>query len=201
MKKTGLAIIIFIGMTILTLIILTQISSDKSDNIQKSADINTISAADSFQQDDDHYFVYFWQEGCVYCEQIEDEMVDYANNGEIPIYLVDMLENENQSAWYDWEAHHQQYDQVIGEVIDGEEQLYQDTESLDSEVNWSITTDDNDQIIAVHQTPYPNLEPLQADQLEITGTPTLIYFEDQTVSAYAIGDEEVTAILNQFPQN
>ncbi|WP_017471193.1 hypothetical protein [Amphibacillus jilinensis] len=200
MKKSGLAIIIFIGITILTLIILTQISSN---DIQQSADINTISAADSFQQEDDQYFVYFWQEGCVYCEQIEDIIVDYANNGDIPIYLVDMQENENHSAWYDWEAHHQQYDQVIGEVIDGEEHIDPEVASSleDSEVNWSITTDDNDQLIAVHQTPYPNLEPLQANQLEITGTPTLIYFEDQSVSAYAIGDEEVTAILEQFPQN
>ncbi|WP_067839497.1 hypothetical protein [Amphibacillus sediminis] len=197
MKKAGLITISVVVLAIIALIILTQIGAGK---VSQTTDLKAINVSDSFDQSEKEYLVYFWQEGCIYCQQIEEDVVQFANDADLPIYLVDMQANQNHSAWYNWDAHHQQYDRVIGKVEDGEEQYFEDAETFldDSNVNWEIIVDNQDQIIAVHQTAYPETRPSNAEAIEIAGTPTILYIQSGQVTEYAFGTEKALDLLSSL---
>lgn len=189
-----------ITIAIIGIISLNQI---KTANINNISDIDTISYSDSFTQEENNYLVYFWQEGCQYCEQIEDDVLAFAQDAETPIYIVDMQASENQKAWYDWEAHHAQYDEKIGQVVDGEQQLDSGIDpedyTSDTEVNWQIGINDADEIIATHNTPYGNTAPASPNEIEITGTPTIMHVTNESVEAYTAGVEETRSLLEETP--
>ncbi|MCM3214056.1 hypothetical protein ACQRXC_11140 [Niallia taxi] len=77
-------------------------------------DINRIHAEETFNQEEKEYIVYFWQETCFSCKEIEQTVLEYSDK--CPLYIVDMENDKNKDAWYDWEQHHKEYDQVIGEA-------------------------------------------------------------------------------------
>lgn len=151
------------------------LNSSSNRNID---DLKRIDAVNTFNQEDNEYIVYFWQSTCSYCQQIEEDVLAFSNNGSMPIYIVDMQEEQNIVSWYDWKSHHLKYDQEIGYLEDGEEMFNDDVNieqfEKDTEVAWGIEITQDDKIIATHNTPYGNKEPKTAEEIVITGTPTMI---------------------------
>jgi len=155
-----------------------------------------ITAPDVFDQDGE-YFVYFWQEECRYCQEIEADISDYEDNGSLPLYVVDMTKAANLEMWYDWEAHHEANDVVIGYIEAGEEVYEQDPELYlnDPEVQYDVVIK-GDAIIAEHQTAFFNPAPTDLASLDIVTTPALLYVSDTT--QLVVGVEETLALLEQY---
>lgn len=197
MKKTGSIIIVVILIAISALFILTQISAGTINSVN---DIEQINYQDSFSQSDEDYLVYFWQEGCYYCEVIDEEIIAFANDATIPLFVVDMHQSANQNAWYDWDNHHELYDEKIGDVVNDEHVLFPDIDlddfAQDTEVNWQIEVNESDELIAVHQTSFPNTTAESADQIEISGTPTVIHIKDGNLVDYTIGPVGAVELLS-----
>ncbi|GGM41848.1 hypothetical protein GCM10011351_29950 [Paraliobacillus quinghaiensis] len=198
MKKTLILVGITLVVAVLGIILLNQYKTVTVDSID---DIDKIDYQDTYTQDEGDYLIYFWQEGCSYCEEVAPDIIEFAQDADMPIRIVDMQAPNNHDAWYDWETHHEEYDVKIGEVVDEEEQLNEGVEltdyTEDAEVFWRIGINEQDEIIATHNTPYGNTEPATADEIEITGTPTLIQVKDGAFSAYANGPEEVRNLLEE----
>ncbi len=57
--------------------------------------------------------VYYYQSTCHYCNSIKDQMkefTDLVNDVDgVDVKLVDMLDDYNKAAWYDWEYHNNTY--------------------------------------------------------------------------------------------
>ncbi|MBP3041630.1 thioredoxin fold domain-containing protein [Bacillaceae bacterium Marseille-Q3522] len=193
MKKTVITIVIVVVAAILVIALINR------NNITSMEDMEYISYQDSFQQDENQYIVYFWQSTCKYCKEIENDVLEFARNGEMPIYVVDMQDENNVSAWYDWEGHHQQYDKIIGKIVDGKEELNEDFDPAAYEnepnVNWTFEINDKDEIVARHNTAFGNENPETADEIEVTGTPTMILVNDGKVSEYGVGVDETREIM------
>ncbi|SDB82491.1 hypothetical protein SAMN05421734_101220 [Pelagirhabdus alkalitolerans] len=196
MKRTGFTITAIVVLLFGLLIILTQFGDN---TVQSAQDIDTIDGEEALDLNDHDYLVYFWQEGCHYCEIIEDDIVQYANEGDLPIYLVDMNEQQNQSLWYDWQAHQDTYNEVVGEIVDGEEEYFVDIEEYleDDSVDWGLEVTEDNEIVAINQTPDLNRSPDDSSELDIAGTPTLIRVENNNVVDYAFGDEESVELLEE----
>lgn len=196
--KKAILIIAFIFVSIAGIFLLTQFGQSGINTVE---DIEQISYTQSLSQAEDDYIVYFWQEGCYYCELIAQDVVDFAKDPDHTLYVVDMQQEENHAAWYDWVTHQDTYNEKIGEVIDGEEQINADIQledyTEDPDVNWDIVTTDDNEIVAVHQTPYPNTTIESADQIEITGTPTMIHVQNGAVEQYVIGSEPSLELLTK----
>lgn len=179
---SGVVLVIFIG-----LIYLFNTNQSKRDFITTS---------DVFDQDGE-YFVYFWQEECWYCQEIEADIKDYEDNGQLPLYVVDMTKAANLEMWYDWEAHHEANDVVIGYIEAGEEVYEKDPELYlnDPEVQYNVVIE-GDTIIAEHQTAFFNPAPTDLASLDIVATPALLYVSDTT--QLVIGVEKTLALLEQY---
>ncbi len=155
-----------------------------------------ITAPEVFEQDGE-YFVYFWQEECRYCQEIEAEIKDYEDNGRLPLYVVDMTKDENLNLWYDWEAHHDENDVVIGYVEDGEA-IYETEPDMylnDPAVQYDIITKDGT-IIAQHQTAFFHSAPTDLASLDIVTTPALLHVTD--TPQLVVGVEDTLALLEQY---
>lgn len=162
-------------------------------------DIKKIAAQETYTQADKEYIVYFWQEACSYCKQIENVVLEYTKTGETPLYIVDMGDKENAVSWYDWQDHHNKYDKVIGRVEDGKE-ILDDAINIndfinDKDIAWSIQSRDDHKLYAVHQTAYENQMPKSASELEIAGTPTMLKIKEGKLVDYRVGVEEVAKLL------
>ncbi len=159
-----------------------------------------INFQDTFTQEQTEYIVYFWQQSCSYCQQVEPDMIDFTLNHDIPIYLVDMEIASNQDAWYDWESHHKEYDIMIGKEENGIDSLDHDVKLArfeeDKTVNWTFHKNRAGEIIAAHNTPYANTQPNDANELEITGTPTIIHIKNGKILNYAVGVDPIQRLLN-----
>lgn len=171
---------------VILIVIFTQMAT-------RDTDTDFIVGQEMLTQSEDHYLVYFWQEGCYYCELIEDEIETYQESGEALLYTVDMRDERNQFLWYDWDEHHATYDEVIGEA-DEDEYIYDVDPSIytdDEDTEWEIIEEDN-QVIAVHRTPFFNRDPQTVEDLDIIGTPTLVEVRNGEIYALFIGNEPIT---------
>ncbi len=167
--------------------------------INTTKDLRHITVDNVFDQPEEDYAVYFYQDKCVICKDFEPTVVRAKTEDNLPIYVVDMAKDENVKAWYDWEGHHETYDKVIGRVENNKE-ILNEGESHDlypGSEGWEIVKKD-DQIIAVNNKAVNNRLPQSADELEISGTPTLIRVTDNKVAAYGEGLQEGTVILDNM---
>ncbi|PAE13326.1 hypothetical protein CHI02_05155 [Niallia circulans] len=201
MKRKNRPVIIFSVIVLIIIIGIAAIWTLKSKDNDAIEDIQKINASATFNQQEEEYIVYFWQATCTYCKQIEKDVLSFSNNGEIPIYVVDMQDEKNESSWYDWEEHHKKYDQVIGKIEDGKEVWNEgiNIENFQNDKNtaWGIVANEENQIIATHNTAFGNEAPENAEGIEITGTPTMIKIKDRKFAAYAVGVEETVELLGK----
>lgn len=157
-----------------------------------------ITIDESLNQTEENYLVYFWQEGCHYCEEIEPVITDYQEEGARPLYVIDMQAEENLSAWYDWDQHHREKDQVIGEVVDGSIEYFEDPNIYleDPDIQWEIETI-GDEVKAVHQTALYDKNPTTIAEINIPATPALLTVEQGEPKALVVGVDRVTEQLTQ----
>lgn len=200
MKKKPIVITsIIIAIILLCFLGIWLLNLHKTHSIE---DIEKIEAADTFsQKGNKEYIVYFWQSTCTYCKQIEKDVVSFYGNGSIPIFIVDMQNSANVDSWYDWEGHHKKYDKVIGKVENGKEVLDKGVNIEEymnnKEIAWSIEANERNQIIAKHNTAYGNTSPANAEEIEITGTPTMIKVKNRKVDSYAVGVKETLELMKK----
>lgn len=70
--------------------------------VRGAADLPRILYTESFDQADDEYFVYFWNAACPACQQFDSDILAAHELG-IPIYVVDMANDQNAGAWFQGE--------------------------------------------------------------------------------------------------
>ncbi|MCM3363794.1 hypothetical protein [Niallia sp. MER TA 168] len=201
MKKKNRPMIIFIVIAVILIVCFAAIWLLNSNRINAIEDLTKIDASSTFNQQDEEYIVYFWQATCSYCKQIEEDVIEFSNSGDVPIYIVDMQEEKNESSWYDWEAHHKEYDKIIGKIVDGKE-VWNDGINIedfqnDKNIAWGVVANEDNQIIATHNTAYGNEAPETAKEIEITGTPTMIKIKNGIFEDYAVGVEETLDMLGK----
>lgn len=159
-----------------------------------------------------NYYVYFFNQDCGYCKDVEDKIDGKFTNG--TLFLVDMKKSENKSFEYNWEEHRKKYDKVVGEVIDGNRQFFTG-ESEDKytspiidkkfgQISYELVNGDKyvkfdssanpEAIYAVDMTPRLNVSILNSTGLKIGGTPTLIEVNKGKIIRYMHG-YEVTHFL------
>ncbi len=167
--------------------------------VNSTSDLPQITIDQVFEQPKDDYAVYFYTEDCSICKDFEPTIIDAKLKGSLPIYVVDMRDMKNEPAWYDWEGHHEQYDKIIGKLENGKEILNDGQSHADYDVSegWSISIEDN-QIIAKNNKAQNNKNPMSYDELEISGTPTLIRIENGRILEYGEGIDESTVILSNM---
>ncbi|MCF2648903.1 hypothetical protein [Niallia circulans] len=201
MKKKNRPMIIFIVIAVILIVCFAAIWLLNSNRINAIEDLTKIDASSTFNQQDEEYIVYFWQATCSYCKQIEEDVIEFSNSGDVPIYIVDMQEEKNESIWYDWEAHHKEYDKIIGKIVDGKE-VWNDGINIedfqnDKNIAWGVVANEDNQIIATHNTAYGNEAPETAKEIEITGTPTMLKIKNGIFEDYAVGVEETLDMLGK----
>lgn len=162
-------------------------------------DMNKISYEELFNKNDDKYFVYFYQDECIVCKEIKDEIIKYSKKGEVPIYALNMGLPSNEEGWYEWEKHHEQFDKEIGIISEnGEKEFFNgDTEEKyvnDTEVNWEIINEDS-KIIAKNNTPYINIDEFSNGNVKIATTPSMILVENNKFKEFY---PTVTEIFNEL---
>lgn len=169
-------------------------------SINSITDFKLINYKDTFNQKESEYLVYFYQETCGLCQQFGPELVAVHNQDHTPVYVVDMAADENGEAWYDWAAHDKKYLKVIGKVENGVEVLNEGESRALYLTNegWTISTNKNNEIVAYMNKAKNNKSPQSADQLDISGTPTLIRVKDGQLAGYGEGLEEARAVMNSF---
>ncbi|WP_048718784.1 thioredoxin domain-containing protein [Bacillus sp. 522_BSPC] len=201
MKKKNRPMIIFIVIAVILIVCFAAIWLLNSNRINAIEDLTKIEASSTFNQQDEEYIVYFWQATCTYCKEIEEHVIEFSNSGDVPIYIVDMQEEKNEASWYDWEAHHKEHDKIIGKIVDGKE-VWNDGINIedfqnDKNIAWGVVANEDNQIIATHNTAYGNEAPETAKEIEITGTPTMIKIKNGIFEDYAVGVEETLDMLGK----
>lgn len=169
-------------------------------SVNSITDFKHIAYTDAFNQKESEYYVYFYQEKCGLCQQFGPELVSAHNENNIPVYVVDMALDENLDAWYDWDAHDRAYTKVIGKMVNGVEVLNEgESRALyPSNEGWTISTNQNDEIVAYNGNPQNNVTPQSAQQIEISGTPTLLKIKDGQFAGYAEGIDEARSLLATY---
>jgi len=169
-------------------------------SIKSTKDLPFIIYTEVFSQKQSEYFVYFYQETCEICKEFEPDILKAARDNNMPIYVVDLLNNKNESAWYDWDTHHEKYTRVIGQIVNGEE-VFNEGESPElypEEDGWTLTTTNNE--ITLERRPQNNRAPRTPEEISIPWTPVLLHIKDGEVIGYSEGINEGQLLLAQFGQ-
>ena len=189
---------IIIGLV--TIIVLAVVANTLIPSISSTKDLPHISYLDAFSQEEEEYLVYFYQDSCSLCEQFSPELVQAVTKDEIPIYVVDLGDEVNTDAWYDWETHNQTYPKVIGTVVDGEK-VFNEGESeakYPSNEGWTVTTNEDDEILADHSSAFNNMSPQTAEELDVSGTPSLLRVKNGELVEYVEGLGAARELLANF---
>jgi thiol-disulfide isomerase/thioredoxin len=94
-------LLIGLGVLIAVLVVVVNLPDSITD-VRGTSDLPRIFYTESFDQSDDEYFVYFWNANCPACQQFDSDIVAAHERG-IPIYVVDMADDRNASAWFQGE--------------------------------------------------------------------------------------------------
>lgn len=84
--------------------------------------LNTITMDEIFEKPG-NFYVYAQRSGCPYCDNVKDEIIQFAKSNSL--FVLDTQADENKDAKdYDWTNHHIKYDEEIGEVVNGKNIFY-----------------------------------------------------------------------------
>ncbi|MGL4336612.1 MAG: thioredoxin domain-containing protein [Turicibacter sp.] len=167
-------------------------------SVNSLSDLKHVNYSETFDQKEDDYLVYFYMESCGLCQQFSPELIDAYTNEKLNVYVVDMENDSNIPAWYDWEAHQEKYDKVIGKVENGVE-VFNEGESRDKYPafdGWVVSVDGTD-IITEKRTAVNNKKPANASELQVSGTPAMLRVKDGEFFAYGEGIDVVRSILEE----
>jgi len=65
----------------------------------------------------------------------------------------------------------------------------------DREVEWSIELTEDERIVAVHNTDFGNTKLIVSEEIEITGTPTMIKVKEGRTEEFSVGTIEALDLL------
>lgn len=122
-----------------------------------------------FDDSEGKNYYYYYQTSCSHCQALKLTMTNFyldLDSSE-DFYIIDMLADENQDAWYDWEEHAEIYG----------------ADSNDPSQNPNYTSDP-----AYMQS---------VEDIEITGTPTLVVTENGVVTEYLVGNDSIQALVEE----
>ncbi|WOD61350.1 hypothetical protein NQZ71_10985 [Niallia taxi] len=80
-------------------------------------------------------------------------------------------------------------EKIINEHVNMEDFLY------DREVEWSIELTEDERIVAVHNTDFGNTKLIVSEEIEITGTPTMIKVKEGRTEEFSVGTIEALDLL------
>lgn len=190
---------ILIG-TLALVAVVIGISIINSNEVSSTADLPLIHYTEAFDQEPDEYFVYFWNAACPACQQFDPDVMD-AHRAGIPIFVVDMANADNRSAWYDWEGHHEYFTTIVGDVENGQI-VFNDGMSGDrfpTEDGWVINVVGT-QAIAEMQQAQNNTRPRDASEIEVAGTPELLRIVDGVVVGQSLNVEPGRSLFGTYGQ-
>jgi len=171
-----------------------------SSEVSATADLPMIHYTAAFDQDPDEYFVYFWNAACSFCQEFDPDVME-AHRAGAPIFVVDMANEDNQSAWYDWEGHHERFTTIVGDVVNGEI-IFHDGLSEDqfpTEEGWAIHIAGT-QAVAELQRAQNNTSPSHSSEIEVAGTPTLLRIVNGEFVGYGFNIAEGQALFATYGQ-
>ena len=93
--KKGFVILI----STVVILIATVVATAHVATPTRTANLPRILYNETFTQETDIYFVYFWRDNCSRCREFEPYLVQAFNDG-FPVLIVDMNNHRNHNAWY-----------------------------------------------------------------------------------------------------
>lgn len=165
-------------------------------SVNSLTDLKHINYKDAFDQKEEDYLVYFYQENCGLCQEFGPDLVQAYAAKQANVYVVDMLADENNEAWYDWAGHDEKYTKVIGEVDKGVETFYEgeSREKYPPFNGWTIKQQET-KLVAILNKAQNNKAPKTGEELDISGTPTLIHIKNGELVGYGEGIDEARSVL------
>lgn len=98
------------------------------------SNLTQISTNEMFVQDQDSYYVYFYYDYCPYCNEIKEELNEFAAiSGNV--YRVDYAVSSNRVNGYNWTAVSEKYNKKIGWVDENGNKLFLPGESEEKYIN------------------------------------------------------------------
>lgn len=153
----------------------------------------------------DSYYVYFQRAGCSYCDNVKEDIINFAKKERV--YVLDTLRKENESLKdYDWASHEKEYNQEIGEMQNDEAVFYNGLaidklEKIYSPYEYTIQTrtDENDiskeKIYAILEVPVIDLSKESSKNLIVPAVPYMIYIENGVILQDYFGDTQILEFL------
>lgn len=165
---------------------------------------------DEFFDKQGEYYVYAQRAGCPYCDNVKDEIINFAKQNDLYVFDTRAKENEGFKD-YDWDKHHIEYDQEIGEIVDGEMLLNDGLieENLKDEfssVDYTIKKADEEfvelnegkevgKVYAIRETPIIDYSDTTSNNLTIPAVPILYHIRDGKIVNYYCGDVPILDLL------
>lgn len=85
--------------TVIAVLIAILVALDQLGPVNSTSGLPRIFYTETFEQEGDTYFVYFWRDNCERCAEFQPYVVRAFNDG-VPVFVVDMNDPLNQEAWY-----------------------------------------------------------------------------------------------------
>ena len=167
-------------------------------SINSTNDLTFINYQDVFSLEHDEYFVYFYNEDCRFCIELEPYIMK-AHRAGVPIYVVDMVDPANANAWFDWDAHHALHTTVVGEVVDGEEVYAEDFDpaQFPEEEGWAIVPQGEQLVARLNRADF-NRNPQSPEEIEVAGTPSMIHIVNGQGAGFDMGVAESRRLLATY---
>jgi len=183
---------------LIALLVVGGVASLLFPSVNGTGGLPFINYQDAFVQEPGEYFVYFYNTDCRFCQELEPSIME-AHRAGVPIFVVDVAASENDGAWYDWDAHHERYTTVVGEVVDGEENFFEDyhEDMFPAAEGWAIRVE-GEELVAVNNRANFNMNPQTPEEIEVPGTPSMMRIVNGQSAGFVVGVEESRGLLAQY---
>lgn len=166
---------------------------------------------DEFFDKQGEYYVYAQRSGCPYCDNVQDEIIEFSKDTQL--YVLDTRAKGNEEIKdYNWDEHHRLYDKEIGEVVNGQMILYNNMKEEQlktkySPYDYTIKKADKDfaelnedkkagKIYAIRESPIIDYLDASEKNLIIAAVPTLFHIREGKVVEYYFGDTQILNLLD-----
>lgn len=154
----------------------------------------------------EHFWIYFYKEDCRYCQNIEEDIQQFAKSEEVHYIDVETFEATS----YDWEQHGNKYDVNIGEkqkdIIFYNYLTSKDIKEKYNPLEYKIVlvTEDNQylyldkeigKVYAISTHPQLDEHSFLGEQLVLPGVPMLLEVKSRHIKKYYFDDKEIINFL------
>ena len=155
--------------------------------------LNTITMDEIFEKPG-NFYVYAQRSGCPYCDNVKDEIIQFAKSNSL--FVLDTQADENKDAKdYDWTNHHIKYDEEIGEVVNGKNILDYTIKAADKDFVKLNEDKVIGKIYAVRESPIIDYTDATKDNFIIAAVPMLYHIENGNIENFYFGDAQILQFL------